>query len=66
MVRALSATLLNGSPAQAAPTVTKAPVAVGRNGAASTVDLDATRVAIDVLRAATLSMRRSQLQPRWG
>jgi len=50
MVTALSATLLNGSPAQAAPTVTKAPVAVGRNGAASTVDLDATRVAIDVLR----------------
>jgi gamma-glutamyltranspeptidase/glutathione hydrolase len=50
MVTALSATLLNGSPAQAAPTVTKAPVAVGRNGAASTVDLDATRVAIDILR----------------
>jgi gamma-glutamyltranspeptidase/glutathione hydrolase len=50
MVTALAATLLNGSPAQAAPTVTKAAVAVGRNGAASTVDLDATRVAIDVLR----------------
>jgi gamma-glutamyltranspeptidase/glutathione hydrolase len=30
--------------------VTKAPVAVGRGGAASTVDIDATRVAIDVLR----------------
>src|SRR4030095_14007342 len=41
---------LNGSPAQATPSVTKAPVAVGRGGAASTVDLDATRVAIDVLR----------------
>ena len=43
-------TLVNGSPAQATPPVTKAPVAVGRGGAASTVDLDATRVAIDVLR----------------
>jgi gamma-glutamyltranspeptidase / glutathione hydrolase len=50
MVAALTGTLVNGSPAHAAPTVTKAPVAVGRNGAASTVDLDATRVAIDVLR----------------
>ena len=30
--------------------MTKAPVAVGRGGAASTVDVDATRVAIDVLR----------------
>jgi gamma-glutamyltranspeptidase / glutathione hydrolase len=43
-------TLVSGSPAQAVPPVTKAPVAVGRGGAASTVDLDATRVAIDVLR----------------
>ena len=43
-------TLVNGSPAQATPPVTKAPVAVGRGGAASTVDIDATRVAIDVLR----------------
>jgi gamma-glutamyltranspeptidase / glutathione hydrolase len=50
MVAALAGTLVSGSPAQAAPTVIKAPVAVGRNGAASTVDLDATRVAIDVLR----------------
>jgi gamma-glutamyltranspeptidase/glutathione hydrolase len=50
MVTALAATLLNGSPAQATPAVTKAPVAVGRGGAASTVDIDATRVAIDVLR----------------
>jgi gamma-glutamyltranspeptidase / glutathione hydrolase len=43
-------TLVNGSPAQATPPVAKAPVAVGRGGAASTVDVDATRVAIDVLR----------------
>jgi gamma-glutamyltranspeptidase/glutathione hydrolase len=50
MVAALAGTLLNGSPAQAARPVTKAPVAVGRGGAASTVDIDATRVAIDVLR----------------
>ena len=50
MAAAVVGTLINGSPAQAAPPVTKAPVAVGRNGAASTVDLDATRVAIDVLR----------------
>ena len=50
MVAALAGTLLNGSPAQATPPVTKAPVAVGRGGAASTVDIDATRVAIDVLR----------------
>jgi gamma-glutamyltranspeptidase/glutathione hydrolase len=49
MVAALAATV-NGSPAQATPFVTKAPVAVGRGGAASTVDIDATRVAIDVLR----------------
>ena len=32
------------------PSVTKAPVAVGRDGAASTVDVDATRVAIDARR----------------
>jgi gamma-glutamyltranspeptidase / glutathione hydrolase len=50
MVAAVAGTLVNGSPAQATPSVTKAPVAVGRGGAASTVDLDATRVAIDVLR----------------
>jgi gamma-glutamyltranspeptidase/glutathione hydrolase len=51
IVAALAAgTLLNGSPAQARPPATKAPVAVGRGGAASTVDIDATRVAIDVLR----------------
>jgi gamma-glutamyltranspeptidase/glutathione hydrolase len=50
MVAALTGTLVNGSPAQATPPVTKAPVAVGRGGAASTVDIDATRVAIDVLR----------------
>jgi gamma-glutamyltranspeptidase/glutathione hydrolase len=50
MVATLAGTLLNASPAQAAPPVTKAPVAVGRDGAASTVDLDATSVAIDVLR----------------
>jgi gamma-glutamyltranspeptidase / glutathione hydrolase len=50
MVAALAGTLVNGSPAQAAPPVTKAPVAVGRGGAASTVDIDATRVAIDVLQ----------------
>jgi gamma-glutamyltranspeptidase / glutathione hydrolase len=50
MVAALVGTLVNGSPAQAAPPLTKAPVAVGRGGAASTVDIDATRVAIDVLR----------------
>ena len=48
MVAALAGTLV--SPAQATPPVTKAPVAVGRGGAASTVDVDATRVAIDVLR----------------
>ena len=49
MVAALAGTLV--SPAQATPPVTKAaPVAVGRGGAASTVDIDATRVAIDVLR----------------
>ena len=50
MVAVLAATLLNGLPAQAAPPVDKAPVAVGRGGAASTVDVDATRVAINVLR----------------
>ncbi len=50
MVAALAGTLVNGSPAQATPLVTKAPVAVGRGGAVSTVDIDATRVAIDVLR----------------
>jgi gamma-glutamyltranspeptidase / glutathione hydrolase len=50
MVAALAGTLVNGLPAQATPPVTKAPVAVGRGGAASTVDIDATRVAIDVLR----------------
>jgi gamma-glutamyltranspeptidase / glutathione hydrolase len=50
MVATLAGTLVNGSPAQATPPVTKAPVAVGRGGAASTVDIDATRVAIDVLR----------------
>jgi gamma-glutamyltranspeptidase / glutathione hydrolase len=50
MAATLAGTLLNGSPAQAAPPATKAPVAVGRDGAASTVDLDATSVAIDVLR----------------
>jgi gamma-glutamyltranspeptidase/glutathione hydrolase len=50
MVAALAGTLVNESPAQATPPLTKAPVAVGRGGAASTVDIDATRVAIDVLR----------------
>jgi gamma-glutamyltranspeptidase / glutathione hydrolase len=50
MVAALAGTLVNGLPAQATPPVTKAPVAVGRGGAASTVDIDATRVAINVLR----------------
>jgi gamma-glutamyltranspeptidase/glutathione hydrolase len=50
MVAALVGTLVNGLPAQATPPVTKAPVAVGRGGAASTVDIHATRVAIDVLR----------------
>jgi gamma-glutamyltranspeptidase / glutathione hydrolase len=50
MVAALAGTLVNGSPAQAMPPLTKAPVAVGRGGAASTVDIDATRVAIDVLQ----------------
>jgi gamma-glutamyltranspeptidase / glutathione hydrolase len=50
MVAALAGTLVSGSPAHATPSVTKAPVAIGRGGAASTVDLDATRVAIDVLR----------------
>jgi gamma-glutamyltranspeptidase / glutathione hydrolase len=50
MVAALGGTLVNGLPAQATPPVTKAPVAVGSGGAASTVDIDATRVAIDVLR----------------
>jgi gamma-glutamyltranspeptidase / glutathione hydrolase len=50
MVAALAGTLVNGLPAQATPSVTRAPVAVGRGGAASTVDIDATRVAIDVLR----------------
>jgi gamma-glutamyltranspeptidase / glutathione hydrolase len=49
MLAALVGTLVNGSPAQATPPVTKAAVAVGRGGAASTVDVDATRVAIDVL-----------------
>jgi gamma-glutamyltranspeptidase / glutathione hydrolase len=50
MLAALAGTLVNGLPAQATPPVTKAPVAVGRGGAVSTVDIDATRVAIDVLR----------------
>src|SRR5512133_1558688 len=50
MVVALAGPLVNGLPAQAMPSVTRAPVAVGRGGAASTVDIDATRVAIDVLR----------------
>ena len=50
MVAALAGTLVNGSPAQATPPITKSAVATGRGGAASTVDLDATRVAIDVLR----------------
>jgi gamma-glutamyltranspeptidase / glutathione hydrolase len=50
MVAALGCTLMHGSPAQATPRVTEAPVAVGRGGAASTVDIDATRVAINVLR----------------
>jgi gamma-glutamyltranspeptidase / glutathione hydrolase len=49
MLAALAGTLVNGLPAQAMPPVTKAPVAVGRGGAASTVDVDATRVAINVL-----------------
>ena len=49
MVAALAGTLL-ASPAQATAPVTKAAVATGSGGAASTVDLDATRVAIDVLR----------------
>jgi gamma-glutamyltranspeptidase / glutathione hydrolase len=46
----LAGTLVNGLPAQATPSVAKAPTAIGRGGAASTVDIDATRVAIDVLR----------------
>jgi gamma-glutamyltranspeptidase/glutathione hydrolase len=50
MLAVLAGTVVNGLPAQATPPVTKAPVAVGRGGAASTVDIDATRVAIDVLR----------------
>jgi len=50
MVAALAGTLVNGLPAQATPSVTKVPVAAGRGGAASTVDVEATRVAIDVLR----------------
>ena len=50
MVAALAGTLLNGLPAQATPSMTKVPVAAGRGGAATTVDLDATRVAIGVLR----------------
>jgi gamma-glutamyltranspeptidase / glutathione hydrolase len=50
IVTALAGTLVSGSPAHATPQVTKAPVAVGRGGAASTVDIDATRVAIDVLQ----------------
>jgi gamma-glutamyltranspeptidase / glutathione hydrolase len=50
IVAALTGTLLTASPAQATPPVTKAAVATGRGGAASTVDLYATRVAIDVLR----------------
>jgi gamma-glutamyltranspeptidase / glutathione hydrolase len=50
MLAALVGTVVNGLPAQATPPVTKAPVAVGRGGAASTVDIDATRVAIEVLR----------------
>jgi gamma-glutamyltranspeptidase / glutathione hydrolase len=50
MVAALAGTLVTGSPAQATPPVTEAPVAVGRGGAASTVDIDATRVAIEMLQ----------------
>jgi gamma-glutamyltranspeptidase/glutathione hydrolase len=50
MVLALAGTLVNGLSAQATPSVTKVPVAAGRGGAASTVDIDATRVAIGVLR----------------
>src|SRR4051794_33942820 len=50
MVVALAGTLVNGPTAQATPPATKTPVAVGRGGAASTVDIDATRAAIDVLK----------------
>ena len=49
MLAALAGTLVNGLPAQAMQPLTKAPMAVGRGGAASTVDVDATRVAINVL-----------------
>src|SRR6188472_3593751 len=50
MLAALAGTVVTGSPAQAMPSVIKAPVAVGRGGAAATVDVDATSVAIKVLR----------------
>ena len=50
MLAALAGTVVTRSPAQATPSVIKAPVAVGRGGAAATVDVDATRVAIKVLR----------------
>jgi gamma-glutamyltranspeptidase / glutathione hydrolase len=54
MVAALAGTFVSASAAQAgprpAPPLEKSPVATGRGGAVSTVDLDATRVALDVLK----------------
>jgi len=53
VVAALAGTLVNASAAQAAkpaPPIVKSPVAVGRGGAVATVDLDATRVGLEVLR----------------
>ena len=56
LVSALAGTLIIGTPAEAKPpgqakkAVSKSPVAVGRGGAAATVDVDATRAAITILR----------------
>jgi gamma-glutamyltranspeptidase / glutathione hydrolase len=53
VVAALAGTLVNASAVQAAkpaPPIVKSPVAVGSGGAIATVDLDATRVGLEVLR----------------
>src|SRR6266536_1714538 len=55
LVGLVGAVVLLGAPAAAVadpprPDLTKVPVAVGFGGAVATVDLDATRVGLDVLR----------------
>ena len=56
-----------GGTAQAhPPVVASGPVAVGFGGAVATVDADATRVGLEVLRtAATRSTPLSPPRPRW-